>query len=477
MSENIGENITRRLAEHVATLRYEDIPPSVIERVKLFVADFVGIAVRAAYDAASTPPMIAAAEALGGAGKDGVGATIFSTRGRFAPPVAALVNGAIGHSMDFDPMNTPASLAPSPSAMPAAFAAAEMCGASGREVLTGIVAGYDVTCKISQALGPAAMYERGFHPTAVAGCFGATAAAGRVLGLSVEQMVHAFGIALSEAAGSMQYLRNGAWTKRFQAGNAGRNGLVAATFAKHGFTGAVDALEGRFGLFHAYVPDAKPELAVAGLREVWEVSTTGIKPYPACRLSHAPADLAAAFYAEHGDRSDDIAEITVGLSNTGMVLTGAPQEQKREPKSVVDGQFSSHFTVAVMLRQGKLAWDDYNRQLADPRTLALTRRVTAFEDPRVEANYPNLLSGSLKIVMRDGTVYESFQRVPKGDPENFVTAEEVRAKFASLVLPCLGAGGEAALFDVAMHLEQRGVADLFAATMASEPQRVVAISA
>jgi 2-methylcitrate dehydratase PrpD len=474
MSENIGENITRRLAEHVATLRYEDIPPSVIDRAKLFVADFVGIAVRAAYDAASTPPMIAAAEALGGTGKDGAGATIFSTRGRFAPPVAALVNGAIGHSMDFDPMNTPASLAPSPSALPAVFAAAEMCGASGRDILTAIVAGYDVTCKLSQALGPAAMYERGFHPTAVAGCFGATAGAGRVLGLSVEQMMHAFGIALSEAAGSMQYLRNGAWTKRFQAGNAGRNGLVAATFAKHGFTGAVDPLEGRFGLFHAYVPNAKPELAVAGLREVWEIATTGIKPYPACRLSHAPADLAAAFFAEHGDRSDAIAEITVGLSNTGMVLTGAPQEQKREPKSVVDGQFSTHFTVAVMLRQGKLMWDDYDSQLSDARTLALTRRVTAFEDPRVEANYPNLLSGSLKIVMRDGTVHESFQRVPKGDPENFVTAQEVRAKFASLVTPCLGEVGEAALFDVATHLESRTVADLFAATMMPEPQRAVA---
>jgi 2-methylcitrate dehydratase PrpD len=327
---------------------------------------------------------------------------------------------------------------------------------------------------VSQALSPAALYERGFHPTAVAGCFGATAAAGRVLGLSVEQMMHAFGIALSEAAGSMQYLRNGAWTKRFQAGNAGRNGLVAATFAKHGFTGAIDPLEGRFGLFHAYVPDAKPEKAVAGLREVWEIATTGIKPYPACRLSHAPADLAAAFYDKHGDRSDDIVEVVAGLSNTGMVLTGVPEEHKRHPKSVVDGQFSTHFTVAVMLRQGKLAWDDYPRHLADARTLALTRRARVFLDPRVEANYPNLLSGSLKVVMRDGTVHESFQRVPKGDPENFVTIEEVRRKFSSLVAPCLGEAGEARLFDVAMQFESRTAADLFAATMATEPLRVAA---
>ena len=264
MSENIGENITRRLAEHAATLRYADMPPAVIERAKLFLADFRRHRRTRRHDADFTPSMIAAAEVLGDSRSDGAGATIFSTRGRFAPPIAALVNGAIGHSMDFDPMNTPASLAPSPSAIPAALAAAEMCGAGGRDILTAIVAGYDVTCKVSQALGPAALYERGFHPTAVAGCFGATAAAGRVLGLSVEQMMHAFGIALSEAAGSMQYLRNGAWTKRFQAGNAGRNGLVAATFAKHGFTGAIDPLEGRFGLFHAYVPDAQPEQGGGG---------------------------------------------------------------------------------------------------------------------------------------------------------------------------------------------------------------------
>jgi 2-methylcitrate dehydratase PrpD len=475
MTENIGENITRRLAEHAATLRYEDVPPAVIERAKLFVADFLGIAVRAAYDADSTGPMLAAAEALASTGTGGSGASIFSTRGRFSPPTAALVNGALGHSMDFDPMNTPASLAPSPSAIPAALAAAEMSGAGGRDILTAIVAAYDVTCKVSQALGPAAMYERGFHPTAVAGCFGATAAAGRVLGLTTEQMMHAFGIALSEAAGSMQYLRNGAWTKRFQAGNAARNGLVAATFAKHGFTGAVDPLEGRFGLFHAYVPNAQPEKAVAGLREVWEIATTGIKPYPACRLSHAPADLAAAFYAEQGDRSEDITEVAVGLSNTGMVITGAPEEEKRRPKSVVDGQFSTHFTVAVMLRQGRLAWDDYPRQLADAKTLALTRRVRVFEDPRVEATYPNLLSGSLKIVMRDGKTHEFFQRVPKGDPENFVTAQEVRRKFASLAGPCLGEAGEAALFDVATHLESRSVADLFAATMATSAPRATAI--
>jgi 2-methylcitrate dehydratase PrpD len=467
MTETIGTDITRRLAEHAATLTYDDIPPSVIERAKHLTADFIGIAVRAAHDAESTPSMLAAAKVLGEAGSGGAGATIFSTQGKFAPPVAALVNGAMGHSMDFDPMNTPASLAPSPSAIPAALAAAEMTGASGKSILTAIVAGYDVTCKLSQALKPADMYERGFHPTAVAGCFGATAAAGNVLGLTVEQMMHAFGIALSEAAGSMQYLRNGAWTKRFQAGNAGRNGLVAATFAKSGFTGAVDPIEGRFGLFHAYVPSADPDKAVANIRKVWEIETTGIKPYPACRLSHAPADLAAAFYNEHGDRSGDIDEVTVGLSNTGLVITGQPEEQKREPKSVVDGQFSTHFTVAVMLRQGRLTWDDYGPQLADKQTLDLTRKVKVFQDPRVEATYPGLLSGSLKVSLRNGKSHESFQRVPKGDPENFVTDEELRQKFSSLVRPCLGQGGETKLYDVIAALEARSASDLFDATMPS----------
>jgi len=167
-----------------------------------------------------------------------------------------------------------------------------MCGAGGRDILTGIVAGYDVTCKVSQALGPAQMYERGFHPTAVAGCFGATAAAGRVLGLSVEQMTHAFGIALSEAAGSMQYLRNGAWTQALpgrQRGpqRPGRRDVRQARLHPARWT--------RWKVASACstptCPIAQPDKAVAGLRQVWEVMTTGIKPYPACRLSHAPADL------------------------------------------------------------------------------------------------------------------------------------------------------------------------------------------
>lgn len=265
----------------------------------------------------------------------------------------------------------------------------------------------------------------------------------------------------------MQYLRNGAWTKRFQAGNAGRNGLVAATFAKHGFTGAVDALEGRFGLFHAYVPNAQPDKAVADIRKVWEIATTGIKPYPACRLSHAPADLAAAFYNEHGDCSGDIEEVAVGMSNTGLVITGQPEDQKREPRSVVDGQFSTHFTVAVMLRQGRLTWDDYGPQLADKKTLDLTRKVRVFLDPQVEATYPSLLSGSLKVSMRNGKSHDSFQRVPKGDPENFVSDKELQQKFSSLVRPCLGQGGETKLYDVIMNLHSRSATDLFAATMSN----------
>ena len=165
-----------------------------------------------------------------------------------------------------------------------------------------------------------------------------------------------------------------------------------------GFTGAVDPIEGRFGLFHAYVPKRRPGQGRGGASaRSGRSRPTGIKPYPACRLSHAPADLAAAFYNEHGDRSGDIDEVTVGLSNTGLVITGQPEEQKREPKSVVDGQFSTHFTVAVMLRQGRLTWDDYGPQLADKQTLDLTRKVRVFQDPRVEATYPGLLSGSLKV--------------------------------------------------------------------------------
>ena len=196
---------TATLAGYVADLKFEDIPPEVLERAKVLTLDFLGSAIRARRDAESTPSLLKMLEALA---LDGKGeATVFGDTKTWTPAVAALLNGALGHSLDFDDTHADSSLHPSAPVVPAAFAVGEMVGASGRDVLTAIVAGYEVCCRLGNALDPTSHYARGFHPTATAGTYGAAAAAAKLFGLSQQQIIAAFGVSGSQAAGSLQFLR------------------------------------------------------------------------------------------------------------------------------------------------------------------------------------------------------------------------------------------------------------------------------
>lgn len=452
--------VTSRLAGFAAGLDPGAVPLEVRERAKLLILDTVGIAVRARSDADSTPAMMAAVDALGLAHGQ---ASVFGDAGGYAPAGAALVNGALAHSLDFDDTHAASSLHPSAPVLPAALAAAQLAGASGREVLAGVVAGYEVITRVSLALPPGDHYERGFHPTATCGAFGAAAAAARVMGLDQEQLASAFGIALSQAAGSLQFLENGAWTKRFQVGAAAMAGLTAATLAARGYVGAAQALEGRHGFLRGYAPAAEPDRALRGLGERWETMRIAVKPYPACRYTHAAMDAIIGLRNEHGIRPADVRRLVAGLPEKGILLTGRPLDAKRRPKSIVDGQFSMPFTAAVALLRGGLSWDDYEPCLQDPEVMALAARVEVENDPEVEAAFPDAMAGSALIELANGRTVHAFVGRPKGEPETFPSADELRAKLRSLVLPVLGEGGEAALFRAVVELEQTPLERLFAA--------------
>src|SRR5437764_1410396 len=234
---------TATLAAYIHDLSFDKIPHEVLERAKVLTLDFLGSAIRARRDAESTPSLLKMLEALALDGKGD--STVFGDAKTWTPAVAALLNGALGHSLDFDDTHADSSLHASAPVVPAAFAVGEMVGASGKEVLTAIVAGYEVCCRLGNALDPTSHYARGFHPTATAGTFGAAAAAGKLLELSDEQLISAFGVSGSQAAGSLQFLVNGAWNKRFQVGAAAMNGVVAATLARNEFLGASESVEGK----------------------------------------------------------------------------------------------------------------------------------------------------------------------------------------------------------------------------------------
>jgi len=442
--------VTRELAGFVSGISYDALPVEVRERVKALVLDLVGIMVRARHEAESTPAMFAAAGRLGMAGG---ACTVIGDAAGYAAPGAAMLNGTLAHSLDFDDTHASGSLHPSAPIVPAAFAAAEMENSDGKAAIAAIVAGYEVQIRLSLALDPVAHYDRGFHPTATCGAFGAAAAAGRLLGLDPEGYANAFGIALSMSAGSMQYLVNGAWTKRSHVGHAAMCGLIAATLAREGYKGAADAIEGKWGFLHAYAPAADTAKAVDGLGRRWETLKIAVKPYPSCRYGHAPIDGILALAREHGIKAEEVEEVEVGVPEPGWKLIGDPEPAKQSPKSVVDGQFSMAFCAAVALRQGGFAWDDYAHHLGDAATLALCKRVKTRVDPRAQADFPAEMAGSVKIRTARGA-FETYVRVPKGEPANFLTPGELRAKFDGLAGPYLSARRRDELVGAILALEK-----------------------
>lgn len=441
--------ITAELSAFTASIRLDALPAEVVDRARLLVFDLVGSIVRARHDADSTPSLLAAARALGvAAGNAGV----FGDCARYTPAGAAFLNGALGHSLDFDDTHAAGSLHPGCPVIPAALAAGEMAGASGADVLAAIVAGYEVTCRVALALPAGEHYERGFHPTATCGVFGAAAAAGRVFGLDEAGIASALGIALSQAAGSLQFLANGAWTKRFQVGWASMSGLAAATLAREGFKGAAEALEGRHGFLRAYAPFPRPELAVAELGRRFELMATAVKPYPSCRYGHAGIDAALALRAEHGLRAAEIEAATLGLSRAGMLLVGEPAEKKADPRNVVDGQFSGPFVIAAALATGAMGWDSY-RLLDDPAIRGLMSRIRCEFAPEIEAEFPANMSAKLTIRAR-GQEFRRKVVVPRGEPSNFLSAAELRAKFSGLADPILGPERAGGLADAVLAIDR-----------------------
>lgn len=430
--------VTELLSRYVADLSYQDLPVEVPVRAKLLATDLVASIVRAGKDADSTPSLLAMLRAMS---LDGPGeCTVFGLEQSFAPPIAALLNGAFGHSLDFDDTHADSSLHPSAPVVPAAMAAAQLTGSSGKELLTAIVAGFEVCCRLGNALDPTSHYARGFHPTATAGAFGAAAAAGKIFGLDTNQIVSAFGVAASQAAGSLQFLANGGWNKRYQVGAAAMNGLVAASLSKEGFRGAVDAIEGKHGFLKGYTDNPRLEKAVEGLGSIYETMKIGVKLYPSCRYTHAAIDGLLDLRNEMKLSPADFLSVKVGLHKNGIVLTGSPLAEKRRPKSIVDGQFSMPFVGAVAIYKGSFGWDDYSL-LGDAAVLAIADRIDVVEDSLLEGlRHP--FGSHLLVETTKGTVERRIPD-PSGEPDLFPDAGQMESKFLTLTTPVLnGAAGE-----------------------------------
>ena len=441
-------SITADLAHFSAQIATDALPSAVVERTRYLLLDLAGNIVRGR-TAESTPALMSAIELIGlGRGETAV----LGDARRYAPAGAALAAGVFAHSLDFDDTHAQSTLHPGAPVIAAALTAAQMSWATGATLIAAIVAGYEVTCRIGLALPAADHYRRGFHPTATCGAFGAAVAAGRIFGLSDKAMISALGIALSQTAGSLQFLADGAWTKRFQVGWAAMSGLTAASLAAAGYRGPGDALDGTHGFLRSYAPAPQPARAIEDLGVVFELMATAIKPYPSCRYGHAGIDAALTLRKRHGLKPEQIESVTYGLSRAGMLLVGAPADRKANPENIVDAQFSGPFVIASALAAGRVQLDSYER-LHDPLIRQLMSRIRCVHSEEIEAHYPKNMSGALRI-RAHGDSFEETVIVPSGEPSNMLTEAALLGKFSQLVEPLLGTRQTTQLAADILHVDE-----------------------
>ncbi len=423
------------LARHCASIRYADLPRDVRERAKELVLDHLAVALRGSFETSSRIVRSFVRESAP------TGSATVVAGGSSLPAWAALANGTAAHAIEMDDVTRESSLHPGVAVVPAALAVAEGKGTTAAPFIEGIVVGYEVMIRVGNALDPASTYARGFHPTGVAGAFGAAAAAARILGLDEAQFAHALGIAGTQASGSLEFLSDGAWSKRLNPGWAAHAGIIAAELARRGFTGPMGALDGRLGLLHAYTDAPHPELLTAGLGTSHAILTVSIKPYACCRYNHGIIDGVLELRGR-GIRADQVRSMKLRLVSAAGPIVAEPIDYKRQPSTVVDAQFSAPYAAAVTLIRGASGLAEYAPDVVrDPAVRALMTRIECVRDTSFDARYPKAWPWAVEVELTDGARTEAHGEHALGDPEHPVTREGLVEKFATFGAEVLGPRG------------------------------------
>ena len=418
-------NIAQTLAKFTAELTWEDVPADVRIRAAHHILDSVGIAMAAAKQgfAQRTFNAISTLSGTGSVGIIGMPASL-------PPRDAAIMNGFLCHSLDFDDTHQGGIVHPTSSAFPAALSAAMMSGASGKQLLLAYIIGIEASARIS-AVAKGAFHEVGFHPTGVAAAFSSALVAGKLLGLTANEMANAQGLALSMASGSMEFLEDGAWNKRMHPGWAANVGITTAALAQQGFNGATDPYEGRFGLYNTYLgelsKDCDLSLATAGLGETWELLATAIKPFPACHFTHAPIDAALILRPDIGGL-DNIKSIIAKMPEGTIKVVCEPEANKQSPANSYDAQFSVPYAIAAALVKNNFSLAELEDDvITDPQILAIARLVKYQVDP--DSTFPRYYTGEVVIETKDGRTLSHREEINRGAAERPLTNQEIIEKF------------------------------------------------
>ena len=365
--------------------------------------------------------------------------TVIGTPVQTSAEYAALANGTAAHGVELDDTHQAGSIHLGVVMFSTAIALSQILpDVDANRFFTAVVAGYEVAARLGIAVQPKYHYELGFHPTATCGVFGAAITAAKLMGLDEERMLSAVGIAGSMAAGSLEFLADGAWTKRLHPGLAAQNGILAARLAAEGFRGPGTILEGRDGFLSAYSRNSKPELVTEDLGATFEILRTSIKPHACCRYLQAPIDGLIELATTHDIFPEQVERVEIAVLEAGWPLVCEPRERKYSPTNIVDAQFSMPYGAAVALTNRAAGLDQFSGDsLHSPEIKNLMGKVAMTKDSRIEKNFPVEWPAHVQVLLKNGKKFETYIRYPKGDPENPLSWEELSAKFCSLAVRAL----------------------------------------
>src|SRR3954463_5543239 len=352
---------------------------------------------------------------------------------------AAFVNGTAAHGEDFDDTFEGGPVHAGAVVVPAVLAIAEREKLAGRDVLAGIAVGCELVCRAS-LVAPKRIHKAGFHPTAVLGALGAAAGVATAMRLSSRQFVDALGVVGSMASGIIEYLAEGAWTKRMHPGGAAQAGIRAVDLARHGFVGPRTVLEGTHGFFHAFARGAEGDWAklTDGFGEEWVANGIAFKPY-ACGTMTQPYVDCAARLGKKGDLDAVVGGGRGGGEGTGLRL-GDPPPGKQRPPNAYAGKFSSPYCIAAGFVLGHAGLDAFTEErVRDPRLLAVAAKVHYEIDPKNP--YPDRFTGHVRVKLKDGRTVEERQGHMRGGGGEPLSRADIEEKFR---LNCTYGGWERA---------------------------------
>ena len=454
--------ISHQLAGFVGGLDGNAIPAEVRSRARYLILDAVGIALASTqYDFSH--------RTLNALREFGEGASpVIGYGAHLGLRDAVAMNGFLIHGLDYDDTHTQGVIHATASCFPTALGIGDDLAASGHDLVTAYIAGMEVATRLG-SVARGGFHQIGFHPTGLIGIFATTLIAGRMRNLTGDQLASAQGIALSLASGSMEFLQDGAWTKRLHPGMAGAQGITAAALARNGFVGPRAAYEGRFGLYASHLgplaADCDLSLATRALGEVWEVANVAVKPLPACHFTHASADAAVILRDRHGLTPDMIDSVRALIPAEVVKTVCEPVATKKRPQNAYDAQFSIPFAVASGIRHGRFGLRELEPDaLNDAETLALAQKVEYEVDPN--SPFPKYYSGEVIVRLTDGREVSHREEINRGSSDRPLSAGEIVAKYRENAAMALSDRALSRVEDAVLSLDDIDDTRKFAALLA-----------